>query len=304
MDLSIVIVSWNVEKLLAGCLDSIYASPPRCSFEIWVVDNASTDGTPGMVRERFPQVQLIENHHNVGFAAANNQAIRKSTGEYVLLLNPDTVVCPGAIDGMMDYLEGHPRAGAAGPRLLNPDGSLQFSCSPAPTLWTETRRLLHLPGVRYDGTYAMAAWDPTRPRQVEVLLGACLLLRREVLQKVGLLDESFFVYSEEVDLCYRLMKAGWQSYWVPQAEVVHYGGQSTRQVAPEMFYQLYRGKVLYFRKHRGWFYTLVYKFILFIASLARVVADFFFWLVRDPRHQKLSVAMKNYRRLLVVLPRL
>ena len=304
MDLSIVIVSWNVEKLLASCLDSIYSSPPRCSFDIWVVDNASTDGTPGMVRERYPQVRLIENQHNMGFAAANNQAIRKCAGSYVLLLNPDTVVCPDALNGLMDHLETHPRAGAAGPRLLNPDGSLQYSCSPAPTLWTETRRLIHFPGTRHDGTYEMSTWDPSRIRQVEVLLGACLLLRREALQTVGLLDENFFVYSEEVDLCYRLLKAGWLSYWVPQAEVVHYGGQSTRQVAPEMFYQLYRGKVLYFRKHRGAFSALIYKFILFGASLARVVAGFFFWLLRDARRRPLLNLVKNYRRLLVALPKL
>lgn len=304
LDLSIIIVSWNTRGLLEQCLGSIYAHPVKSTFEVLVVDNLSTDGSQAMVQTRFPQARLIANRENVGFAAGNNQAIRLSQGRIVLLLNPDTEVHPGALDALVTFLNTHPQAGAAGARLLNPDGSLQYSCSPAPTLLREAARLFHLPGFRGDGTYNMGDWDPAQPRPVDVLLGACLALPRAVLDRTGLLDEDYFIYSEEVDLCLRVQRHGWQLYWTPQAEVVHYGGQSTRQAAAEMFLRLYEGKVLYFRKHYGWTAVQAYKAILFAAALGRLALTPLALLKGDARRDEALTVSRHYRRLLAALPRI
>jgi len=288
---------------MASCLTSIkYVELLDNHYEVLVVDNASTDGSVEMARERFPQVRLMANPRNVGFATANNQAIRQSMGRYVLLLNPDTEVRPGAVEALVDFMEKNPLAGAAGARLLNPDGSLQYSCSPRPTLWREFLRLFHLPGVRPDGYYEMGDWDLSSPHKVDVLLGACLMLRREALVQVGLLDEGFFMYSEEVDLCLRLQQAGWGLYWVPESQVVHYGGQSTRQAAAEMFLMLYGNKVRFFRKHYGPLKANIYKLVLATAALARLGGASLSSLIQTAAQKQNHTLASNYRRLLAALP--
>lgn len=303
--LSIIIVNWNTRELLAKCLksvsDEVQALDPL-RVETLVVDNASTDSSAQMVQEQFPWVQLIENQTNVGFAHANNQAIRQSSGRYVLLLNPDTEVKPGALETLVHFMEAHPPAGAAGARLLNPDGSLQPSCYPAPTLSGEFWLLFHLDVLWPYGTYRMADWDLDEHRAVDVIQGACLILRQKALDQIGLLDEGYFIYSEEVDFCHRLQKADWRLYWVPQAQVVHYGGQSTQQVAAEMFLQLYRGKILYFRKHHGRLAAQAYKLILLAATLTRLLITPLAWLERPPQRQQHLTLASNYRRLLLALP--
>ena len=266
------------------------------------MDNASTDGSAQMVRERFPWVRLIENRENVGFARASNQAIRDSAGRYVLLLNPDTEVKPGALETLVRFMDAHSKAGAAGARLLDPDGTLQPSCHPAPTLSRELWRLFHLDALWPYACYPMAVWDLDTPREVDAAQGACLILRREALDQVGLLDEDYFIYSEEVDLGHRLRQHGWEVYWVPQAVVVHYGGRSTEQVAPEMFLRLYQGKVLYFRKHHGWLAVRAYKLILLVAALARLLVSPLAWLERPPRRQEHLALAGHYRRLVTALP--
>jgi GT2 family glycosyltransferase len=204
-------------------------------------------------------------------------------------------------------MDANPQAGAAGARLLNPAGSegeelsLQPSCSPAPGLGRELARLFHLPGVRADGYYEMSGWDLATPRPVDVLLGACLLVRKSVLDQVGLLDEGYFIYSEETDLCVRIRQAGYTLFWVPQAQVIHFGGQSTQQVAEEMFLQLYRAKVRYFRKHHGWAAVLVYKGILLAAALGRLIMTPLALIARQPRRGRHLVLSKQYRRLLALL---
>jgi GT2 family glycosyltransferase len=302
MELSVVIVNWNTLDLLAQCLESLYYSLLLTDFEVFVVDNASSDGSPAMVRERFSQVQLIENDQNVGFACANNQAIRLSIGRYVLLLNSDTVVKPGAIDALVDFMNAHPQAGASGARLLNQNGSLQFSCSPAPTLGGEFKRLFHIPGMRPDGYYPMHLWDQSLSRQVDVILGACLLLRRQALDQVGLMDEEYFIYSEEVDLCHRLQISGWELYWVPQGEVIHLGGQSTRQVSEAMFLRLYQAKLIYFRKQHGHTQAVLYKLIIMVAALFRIMLIPLAWLEPPPKRKAFLAMAGNYQRLLLALP--
>lgn len=302
MDLSIIIVNWNTRQLLAECLDSIYASPPDRKFEIWVVDNNSKDGSQTMLREMYPRVNLIANSCNPGFARANNQAIGQCTGDNILLLNPDTVVKPGALRHLIEFFDEHPEAGAAGPRLINSDGSLQISAYPQPTLWRELWRLFHIDNFHHWALYPMDEWDQDTPRQVDVLMGACLLIRRKVLDQIGLFDEDYFMYSEEVDLCCRVRKAGWWIYWLPRAVVVHYGGQSTDQVAAEMFLHLYHGKILYFRKHYSWLSVQLYKIVLLLASLGRLALTPITLIEPPERRKKHLELSRNYRRLIGALP--
>jgi GT2 family glycosyltransferase len=302
--LSIIIVSWNTCKLLENCIGSILANPPTSPFEIWVVDNDSTDDSPRTVREKFPQVHLVENRENVGFARANNQAIQRCTGKYVLLLNPDTLVTSGTLQALVDFLDQHPEAGAAGARILNPDGSFQISSHPRPTLSRELWRLFHLDSLWPYAEYPLTKWETNRAQEVDALMGACLLLRREVLDQVGSLDEDYFIYSEEVDLCYRIQRAGWRLFWVPQAEVVHFGGQSTQQAPTEMFLNLYHGKIKYFRKHNGWLAAQIYKLILRIAALSRLMLAAFVIFEHVSRRQKHLTLVDRYWRLILALPRM
>ncbi|MCC9076788.1 glycosyltransferase family 2 protein [Litorilinea aerophila] len=309
MKLSIVIVSWNTRDLLAACLDSIAREQDALAgaavqVETFVVDNVSRDGSAVMVQEHYPWVRLLVNEENVGFARANNQALALCQGDYVLLLNPDTELQPGALGTLLAFMDDHPEAGAAGARLLNGDGTLQESCSPAPTLARECWRLLHLDRLYPYARYPMGRWPVDRPRQVDVVQGAALLVRRSVLDQVGWLDPDYFIYSEEVDFCRRIRAAGWAIYWVPTAAVVHYGGQSTQQVAAEMFLRLYQAKIIYFRKHGGRWATGLYKAILFLAALARLILVPFTALQHSLARKRNLALAGNYLRLIAALPRL
>lgn len=304
MDLSILIVSWNTRDLLAQCLASIAANPPAAEFEIIVVDNASTDGSVDMVRERFPLVRLLGLERNVGFAGGNNQAIDISRGRYLLFLNPDTVVQPGAIETLVNFMDNTPATGAAGSMLLNPDGTLQLSCYPAPTLGRELWRLFHLDAFQPLALYPMSRWPTDSPRAVDTVQGASFIVRRDVVDGVGAFDESFFMYSEEVDWCLRIRRAGWQIYWVPGSRVIHYGGQSTRQIPTAMFLQLYRAKVQYFRKHYGAFHSLAYKGELLLASAARLAMTPLMWLIQPAQRRERATLARHYGRLILALPQM
>jgi len=302
MELSIIIVNWNTRGLLEQCLASIEHTADELEYELIVVDNDSTDGSPQMVMDRFPRVKLIQNHVNSGFASANNLGIRQSLGRFILLLNSDTVVMRSALQNLLDFMHMHPDVGAVSACLLNGDESRQYSCSPIPTLRREVLRMLHFPGIRPDGYYPMEDWNADEPHEVEVILGACMLLRKDVLEQVGLMDEDYFMYSEEVDLCYRMRKGGWRIYWVPQSRVVHFGGQSTRQASAEMFLRLYESKLVFFRKNYGRFIAFAYKLLLMVSSLVRLLLIPFVWLEK-PQKRKLHLALaSNYQNLLINLP--
>ena len=304
MDLSVVVVSWNTMELLRACLRSVYETAGDLLFEVVVVDNGSSDGSPEMVASEFPRATLIRNQANRGFAAANNQAILESTGRHVLLLNPDTEVRSGAVTTLVRFLDEHPAAGAAGSLLLDPDGNMQPSCSPMPTLSRELWRLLHLDRLWPYASYPMKNWSKQTPREVDVAQGACLILRREALAQAGYLDEDYFIYTEEVDLCHRVRGRGWRVYWVPTAEVVHHGGQSTRQVAGPMFLWLYRSKVLYFRKRRGRLAAWMYKGVLLLAAIPRLAASPLARLERPPRCYEHAALARGYWELVKALPTL
>jgi GT2 family glycosyltransferase len=257
--------------MLAACLASLYDEPLLQSSrtEVFVVDNASSDGSADMVRECFPAIRLIECDDNLGFAGGNNHALALARGRYVVLLNSDTEVQAGALECLVAFMNAHPAAGACGPRLLNTNGTLQPSCTPMLTPGREFWRLLFLDTFWPRGTYPMQRWDTGQPRRVETIKGACLVLRHAALDEIGFLDDGYFMYTEEVDLCYRLAQAGWELWWVPSAEVVHHGEGSTSQRREEMYVQLYRSKTRFYRKFGGARLAARYKTFLRIAYTPR-----------------------------------
>ncbi|MDP8235400.1 MAG: glycosyltransferase family 2 protein [Candidatus Erginobacter occultus] len=251
-DLSICIVAYNVRAVLKDCLQSIRRAGPEINYEVLVVDNSSRDGTGEMVKSDFPEFFLILNDSNIGFSAASNQAIRLSRGRYLLLLNPDTLVAKGALEEMVRFLDCRPAAGGGGPKLLNPDGRLQFSVRAFPTIASAFQQFTILGELgcfrRARNDYLQSGFDYARPTTVDQPMGAALFLRREALDEVGLLDEGFFLYFEEVDLCRRLTGAGWALWYNPAAEIVHLGGESTGQEGGRALYYFYQSQFRYFEK--------------------------------------------------------
>jgi N-acetylglucosaminyl-diphospho-decaprenol L-rhamnosyltransferase len=252
--LSIIIVSWNVCDLLRICLGSIERERNAVALEVIVVDGASADGSPAMVQAEFPWVRLIARHDNVGFPRGNNLGIAEARGRYLLLLNPDTELLPGALSTLLDYIEQQPGIGVLGPQLLNPDGSVQSSRRRFPTLVTalfESTWLQPLaPAAVLRRYYALDLPDD-RPADVDWLMGACLLAPREVVDKVGLLDEAYFMYSEELDWCRRVKEAGRRVVYLPAAQVVHHQGKSSEQAVAARHISFQRAKLRYFRKFHG-----------------------------------------------------
>ena len=251
-DLSIAVVSWNTKDLLTQCLEAVYATLHDVTFEVLVIDNASADGSTRAVRERFPQVKLIENRVNLGFAYANNQAIAVSQGRFILLLNSDTIVQPNALASMVSFMQSRPEAGIVGPLVLNVDGTPQRCYGAFPDIFSES---IYAWGL--DSRWPLSRWFGassgflTNGTETGWVLGAALMIRREALEKVGFLDDSYFMYSEEIDLAYRVRKAGWRNFVLGCARIIHLGGQSTQQNRALMKAELFRSKVRYFRKHHG-----------------------------------------------------
>ena len=276
MQLSIAIVNWNTKELLRQCLSSVFGNLDGLQAEVIVVDNGSSDGSAEMVQSDFPSVKLIESGKNLGFARATNLAYQQSTGRYFLLLNSDAVVLRGALSALVRFLDCYPAAGAVGSKLLNGDGTLQRSCSTFPTLLTELFDALYLsklfPKNRLFGRYAMSYWDFDSIREVDFAGGSSLLLRRRALEDVGLLDEGFFMYSEEADLCWRLKAGGWKVFYLPSAQVIHYGGQSAKLASKRTSVELYRSKYRFMRKHYGRGAALAYRFVVVLSSAARLAA--------------------------------
>ena len=244
--ISIVIVSYNVCQLLDECLQSVKRALQGIDGEVVVVDNNSTDGTVETLSQRHPDVRFMANHDNVGFARANNQAIRQSDSEYVLLLNPDTVVYEPTLRGCLDFMDSHPEAGGAGVRMLTRDGQpAPESRRAIPTPWVSFLKML---GLTHRYYMSHLPWDT--PCRIEVISGAFCLLRRKALQQVGLLDEDFFMYGEDIDLSYRLLKGGWQNWYLP-FDIIHYKGESTQKSSFRYVHVFYQAMLIFFRKHYG-----------------------------------------------------
>lgn len=270
VDLSIIIVSYNTRDLLEGCLASLFAAQTgRDRWKVIVVDNASTDDSVGMTKQRFPHVHIIENKKNIGFSAGNNVGIKKSKGKAILLLNSDTQVSAGAIQEILAYLMHHPDVGVATCKLSRPDGSMDPACHRGfPTPWAAFTYFLGLenlfPTSRFFGSYHQGYKDLSRPHEIESPSGAFYLVRREVIDEVGLLDEKFFMYGEDLDWSYRIKHAGWKIMFYPYATVLHKKWQSgkahtnevQRRITQKHFFDAMR---LFYKKHYqkryGWVVT-------------------------------------------------
>lgn len=253
-DVSIVVLSWNTRDLLLRCLEAVHRHPPPGEWEGVVVDNASGDGSAEAVAERFPAWTLVRNRRNEGYARGNNQGIARTTGDLVLLLNSDTVVGEGSLDRLVRELRDHPRLAIAAPQLRNPDGTVQRSCMRFPSLLTalffDTWLERLFPGNPVNARYFYRDFDHEQTREVDQPPGACLLLRREALEEVGLLDEDLFLFFNDVDLCLRLRRAGWGIRFVADARVRHEVGASTRQF-DDFIVTWHRNRLRYYRKHHG-----------------------------------------------------
>ncbi len=254
MKLSIVIVNYNVEHFLDQCLHSVYDAIHNLEAEVWVVDNNSVDGSLAMIAEKFPNVKLIANKENVGFSKANNQAIRMSKGEYVLLLNPDTIVEQDTFEKVVGFMDEHPDAGGLGVKMV--DGKGRFL--------PESKRGLPTPEVAFYkifglsklfssskrfGKYHLTYLDNNQIHQVDVLSGAFMLMRSETLNKTGLLDEDYFMYGEDIDLSYRIIKAGYKNYYFPHARIIHYKGESTKKGSLNYVFVFYNAMIIFAKKH-------------------------------------------------------
>jgi N-acetylglucosaminyl-diphospho-decaprenol L-rhamnosyltransferase len=255
--LSIVLVNWNTRDLLRACLRSIYATLDAISFEIIVVDNASDDASADMIRSEFPEVQVIRNEANLGFAVGNNIGLRRASGDFVMLLNPDTDLCPGSVARMLDFIKSRPDVGMVGPKLIGADGALQINGQRFPTFLREVMCLTRLFRVfrRYhDSRLAWCREDLDLNAEVDTLAGACMLVPKAVVDAVGLLDETFFLYYEDVDWCYRIKKAGWKIWYVGEAVIVHACAQSAHRYGIHNANKaLYRAQYVYWRKYgRAW----------------------------------------------------
>lgn len=287
MKLSIIIVSWNVKGDLADCIRSIGDNRPCCDYEVIVVDNASSDGSAEMVEERYPEVRLLANEENLGFATGNNVGIGKSRGEYLLLLNPDTIVHSGSLDALVKFMDENADVGVCGPKLLNTDGTTQPSARGFPTL----RGVVHCFTImraipifhRCYNSWMMRDFAHDKQTDVDQVMGAALMVRRSIFEALGGMDESFFMYYEEVDLCYRIKQSGWRVVFTPKAVITHRGGQSVGQIPVRRRIMTLRSILIFLRKHRGkkaiMLFNVFFKPAVFLQDIYNVLRAAVTWLV-------------------------
>jgi len=254
-DLCVIIVNWNVRDLLEACLTSVYRLTQGIRFEVCVVDNNSSDGSADMVRREFPQVRLITNRENAGFARANNEGLKARPGRYALFLNPDCELIDNAPGEMVAFMDAHREAAGLGCKLIFPEGTPQDSCRHFPSLFTDLMENIYLdacfPRSAFFNRIKMGQWGHDRLRPVDVAYGACLLVRGSVLEVVGSFDERFYLYYDEIDLCYRIKKAGGAIYFNPAIAVIHRANQSSRQIQIPSDRWKIRSKLLFFEKRYG-----------------------------------------------------
>lgn len=267
VDMSVVLVCWNNKAYLAPCLKSLYEGGLKSSFDVVVVDNGSTDGSQQMLAEKYPDVKLIQNEGNLGLGKASNQGIEVTNGRHVLLLNNDTLVNGSALDLLVEYLDAHSEAGAAAGKLLNPDGSFQSGFAPFSTLLEEFLIVTHIGEMIWSGYPSHG--DSNEIKTTGWMSSACLLVRRAALDQIGLLDESYFIYGDETDLQYRLNKAGWKVFFLPESTIIHFGGRSMDRWKRRKM--VYRGKLLFYKKNYSFISTLFLRILFFVMSLLKLL---------------------------------
>ncbi len=269
IDLSLCIVTYKAKNVLDECLESIYNQHHSVSFETILVDNDSDDGTAELVREKYPLVTYIQNDNNVGFQKATNRALRAASGRYLMWLNNDTVVKAGAFEALLMFGEAHPEAGVFGPKVLNRDGTLQKQCRRGdPTPWSVLMYFSGLwklfPKNRFFSGYLLSYRDEDETMEVDACSGAAMVLRREAMDQVGAIDESFLYGGEDLDYCYQVRQKGWTNYYYPGAQIMHYGGQGGSRNKPyRLTYEFHRSMVLYFRKNLGGRYPFFLVWLIY-----------------------------------------
>lgn len=272
---SVVIVNWNARKYLLECLGSLASGAYKGELEVIVVDNNSADGSQDAVRQEFPGVKLICNSDNLGFAKANNIGIRQCTGHYIALINSDVNVKKDCITYLVDYLEKNKIVGMVGPRIIGGDGKQQHSCRGFPSVWNMVCRALALdamfPNSRWTTGYQLPHRPDNKCSEVDILSGCFWLARRSAVEKVGLLDEAFFIYGEDMDWCKRFWAAGWPLVYVPFTESTHYGGASSANAPQRFFVEMQKADLQYWMKHHSSGTVLVYKAIVLLHHGVRVL---------------------------------
>lgn len=276
MLVSVCIVNLNACDFLQDSLSSLYETTHQVDLEVIVVDNGSTDGSQQMLAGQYPQVKLVQNKENEGFTKPSNQAMQLTVGGYLLLLNPDTLVLPGAVDTLVDFLEQHPQVGICGPKVLNRDGSLQKPCRRGVSRpWNAISYFSGLsslfPKSKFFGGYLMTYKDEDETHAVDGVSGSCMLIRRQVVDEIGYFDERYFAYQEDADYCFQAQKAGWEIYYVPTARIIHYGGQGGSRTQPyRSIYEWHRSYWLYYRKNLAHDYFFLFNWLYYLAMFAKL----------------------------------
>ncbi|MCZ7552278.1 MAG: hypothetical protein B6D39_03200 [Anaerolineae bacterium UTCFX2] len=273
--LSVCIVTYEAKDVLRECLRSLYAST-HISFEAIVVDNGSKDDVSGMLQQEFPQVHFICNPTNLGYTVPMNQALRQARGVYLLQLNPDTIILPQALDQLVQYMDSHPEVGICGPKVLNRDRTVQKSCRRGePTPWAVVTYFLGLselfPKSRLFGQYQMNYINDGQVHSVAGVSGSCMLMRRELIDQIGYLDEKFFAYQEDADFCYRARTAGWDVVYYPESQIIHYGGLGGSRVEPyRSIIAWHKSYFHYYRKHLAKRYFFLFNWLYYLAMLLKL----------------------------------
>jgi GT2 family glycosyltransferase len=294
---SVIIVSWNACDYLMQCLASLSAEECRYSLEIIVVDNASSDGSADAVATRYPDVRLIRNAENLGFAKANNIGVLASSGRYLCFVNSDVKVLPHCVNSLVSFCEENTDVGMVGPRVIGGDGKLQRSCLGFPTVWNTFCRALALdelfPRTKAFTGLKLYHWPQESLRPVDILTGCFWLARREALTEVGLLDEEFFMYGEDMDWCKRFRANGWQVVFVPSAEAIHYGGASSSNSPIRFYIEMQRANLQYWKKHHPRFSVVSYFVILCMQELLRALAYSIAGLIKGPAREVFQFKMRR-----------
>ncbi|MDP1510154.1 glycosyltransferase family 2 protein [Paenibacillus ottowii] len=275
MDVSILVVNYNTCQLTLDCLQSVYASKTQYRYEVIVIDNHSNDGSVEAIRAAYPEITLIANKDNTGFAKANNQGMEVASGRYVLLLNSDTLVQPDTLDTMIQFMDTHPKIGASGCKVILPDGSLDKACkrgfpTPSASFYYAFGWSKRYPDNPKYNQYQLGHLSPDDEYPVDVLVGAFMLVRKETIDQVGGLDETFFMYGEDIDWCYRIKQAGWGIYYYPRTYIIHIKGGSARRRPLKIIYEFHRAMWIFHRKH----YKQQYNWIINMAVYAGITVKF------------------------------
>jgi len=289
MEISIIIVNWNTKDLLRDCLNSVIEQTAKADYEIIVVDNNSTDGSIDMVKSEFKEAVLIENSKNLGFARANNRGIKVSKGRYVCLVNSDIILLDNCLDKLVSFMESNPRAGMAGPRILNGDMTLQYSCRHFPSIWNNLCQSIGLnhifPKSPFFSDWIMNYWNHDSTRDVDALSGCLWIIRREALDDIGLLDEEFFIYGEDLDFCKRMRNANWDVSFYPEAQAIHLGGASSAAAPIKFYLEMQKADLQYWRKRHGISGKISYAAIILLRETIRTIARGMQYVLRPSKRE-------------------